>query len=234
MSAGRRRTVIVWVAALCVAVVLVAAASAGSVGIVGDFGSEVTTSQAPEDAPPPDDPTQRATDTPPSPERADDLADWLQDLFAFALFVVALMLTSAVVRMIAQGLAGRLPARQLVLDLEPLPDLEAAREALRRDRQVHDATLEGSDARNSIVACWVRLEETAEEVGVTRGPAETSTELVVRFLHAVDIDPRPVALLAALYQEARFSTHPLPDDALPRARQVLARIHADLDWGAVT
>ncbi|MET0998508.1 MAG: DUF4129 domain-containing protein [Marmoricola sp.] len=234
MSARRRRTVIVSVAALCVAVVLVAAATTGSSVLVGELRSEAPSSQVSDDEPPADEPTDRATDTPPAPERADDLGDWLQDLLAFALLVAALVLTSGALRLLAQGLARRLPAKQLVLDLEPLPDLEAARVALRRDREVHDATLGGSDARNSIVACWVRLEETAAEVGVTRGPAETSTELVVRFLHAVDIDPRPVALLAALYQEARFSTHPLPDDARSRARQALAGIHADLDWGAVT
>lgn len=234
MTASRRRTLIVSVAALGVAVILVAAATTGSPGLVGELPSDEAASQTSGDPPPPDAPTDRAEDEQAPVERARDLGAWLQELLVFALLVVGLVLTSGLLRLLAQGLLRRLPGKQLVLDLEPLPDLEAAREALRRDREDHDAALDGSEVRNSIVACWVRLEETAAEVGVTRLPAETSTELVVRFLHAVDIDPRPVGALAALYQEARFSTHPLPADARARAKQALAGIHATLDWGAVT
>ena len=53
------------------------------------------------------------------------------------------------------------------------------------------------------------MEEAAADAGVARRPAETATELVVRFLHALDLDPRPVAELARLYHEARFSSHPM-------------------------
>lgn len=233
MSASRRRTVIVSVAALCVAVILVAAATTGSSGLVGELRPEAPTSSTSEELPA-DAPSDRATETPSPREQASGLGDWLRDVLVLALLVAAVVLTSVALRVLAQGLARGLAPRQLVLDLDPLPDLDAARDALRRDREAHTATLGGSEPRNSIVACWVLLEETAAEVGVTREPAETSTELVVRFLHAVDIDPRAVALLAALYQEARFSTHPLPADALLRARHALGRIHADLDWGAVT
>ena len=137
-------------------------------------------------------------------------------------------------RLVVLRLARELPDKQLVLDLDPLPDAEAGREAMRRDRELYDAALAGSDVRNGIVACWVLLEETAAEVGVPRLPAETATELVVRFLHTLDVDPRPVATLAKLYHEARFSTHELPADARTRAEQALADIHADLDRRAVT
>jgi len=57
---------------------------------------------------------------------------------------------------------------------------------------------------------------------------------VIRFLHTLDVDPRPVGLLAGLFQEARFSTHPLPADARSRAELALAGIHADLDRSAAT
>lgn len=232
MTASRRRTVIVSVAALGFAVILVAAATTGSSGLLGDNRSEAPSSQT-SDQPPPDAPTDRADDDQPTRDRTSDLGEWVRELLVLALLVAGLVLTSGVLRLLAQGLTRRLPDKQLVLDLEPLPDLDAAREALRRDREDHDAALDGSEVRNSIVACWVRLEEAAAEAGVTRLPAETSTELVVRFLHAVDIDPRPVGALAALYQEARFSSHPLPADARARAKQALAGIHADLDRGAV-
>ena len=67
------------------------------------------------------------------------------------------------------------------------------------------------------------LEETAcGRRASLRLPAETATEFVVRFLHTLDVDPRPVATLAALYHEARFSTHELPADARTRAERRLA------------
>ncbi len=138
------------------------------------------------------------------------------------------------VRLVVQRLSRELPDKQLVLDLDPLPVVEAGREAMRRDRERYDDALAGSDVRNGIVACWVLLEETAAKVGIPRRPAETATELVVRFLHTLDVDPRPVATLAKLYHEARFSTHELPVDARTRAEQALADIHADLDRRAAT
>ena len=137
-------------------------------------------------------------------------------------------------RLVVLRLARELPDKQLVLDLDPLSVAEAGREAMRRDRELYDAALAESDVRNGIVACWVLLEETAAKVGIPRLPAETATELVVRFLHTLDVDPRPVATLAELYHEARFSTHELPADARTRAEQALADIHADLDRSAVT
>ena len=51
---------------------------------------------------------------------------------------------------------------------------------------------------------------------------------MVRFLHLLDIDPRPVAELERLFHEARFSTHPLAPDARARAQGALADIHREL------
>ncbi len=221
-------------AALAVAVVLVAAAGSVPVGLLGELPTEERSVSEPRDAVPvPSTPAEKAHDKEP-PVRVNDLGAWLRDLLVFALLVIGLALASGVLRLLALRLTRRFADTQLVLDLDPLPDVDAVREALHRDRERHRAALAGSDARNGIVACWVLLEETASEVGVPRQPAETSTEFVIRFLHALDVDPRPVGLLAGLYQEARFSTHPLPADARSRAEQALAGIHSDLAWNATT
>ena len=229
MSASRRRTVIVSVAALGVAFMLVLAAERGPSGVVGDMRTNSPTEQTLPDETPPTDSAERADEAPPKSDRVSDLTEWLHELLWFTLLVIGLCVTAAALRALALRLTRELPEKQLVLDLEPLPDVEAGRDALRRDLEKYDAALAGSDVRNGIVACWVLLEETASEVGVTRGPAETSTEFVVRFLHTLDVDPRPVAALSALYQEARFSTHDLPDDARARAEQAVRAIDADLD-----
>ena len=234
MSASSRRTVIVMVAALGVAFIMVLAASTGPDGMVGDLPTSETPVEATQDEPDPAaDPAHGTAKDRPFDETATHLGDWLQDLFYLTLILLGLWVAAGLVRLIVLRLARELPEKQLVLDLDPLPLAEAGREALRRDRGLYDAALAGSDVRNGIVACWVLLEETAANVGIPRLPAETATELVVRFLHTLDVDPRPVARLATLYHEARFSTHELPADARQRAEQALADIHADLDRSAV-
>ena len=235
MTASGRRTVIVWVAALGVAVMLVVAASAGPSGVVGDLGTDAPPAQSAQAEEPVDRPSPDSSeDGPPRRDAATDLGAWLQEVLGFALLLAGLWISVVVLRFVALRLTRQLPEEQLVLDLDPLPDVEAGREAVRRDRDRLDATLAGSDVRNGIVACWVLLEETAAQVGVTRRPAETATEFVVRFLHTLDVDPRPVAALAALFHEARFSTHELPADARLRAESALAGIHADLDRSPAT
>ena len=234
MSASSRRTVIVMVAALGVAFILVLAATTGPDGMVGELPTSETQTEPRQDEPdPPADPAEPTSDDRAFGDGASDLGDWLEDLFYLAVLLVGLWVGAGLVRLIGLRLARELPEKQLVLDLDPLPLAEAGREALRRDRDLFDAALAESDVRNGIVACWVLLEETAANVGIPRLPAETATELVVRFLHTLDVDPRPVASLAGLYHEARFSTHTLPADARARAEQALADIHADLDRSAV-
>jgi hypothetical protein len=112
------------------------------------------------------------------------------------------------------------------VDFEVLP--EQIVDALRRDRSAQqDAVAQGSP-RNGIVACWLRLEETLAEAGVPPDRAETSAEFVVRVLHTLDLDPRPVATLAQLFREARFSDHPVDESARTRARAALEDLHAEL------
>ena len=235
MSASSRRTVIVVVAALGVALVMVLAASTGPDQVIGDRSANDSPARTvPQDPDATSVPVEIGTDKRPFTKLDAGLGDWLRDLFFLALLLLGLWLVAGAVRLIVLRLARELPDKQLVVDLDPLSVAEAGREALRRDRELYDVALADSDVRNGIVACWVLLEETAAKVGIPRLPSETATELVVRFLHTLDIDPRPVAALAKLYHEARFSTHELPADARARAEHALADIHADLDRSAVT
>lgn len=234
MSGSSRRTVIVVVAALGVALVMVLAASTGPEVMMGDRSADDSSIRTvPEEPDATSVPVEIGQDKRPFRMLDTGLGDWLRDLFFLALLLLGLWLVAGAVRLVALRLARDLPDKQLALELDPLSVAEAGREAMRRDRELYDAALAGSDVRNAIVACWVLLEETAAKVGIPRLPAETATELVVRFLHTLDVDPRPVATLAKLYHEARFSSHELPADARTRAEQALADIHADLDRRAV-
>ncbi len=218
-------------AALCVGVVLVLAAATGPTGLVQDSGRDGSATQPTLDADSPAD-DGRSDDVPQSVEHSDEdpaaLGGWVRDVLSVVLLVLLLWVTAGVVRYVAHRVARDLPLEQLVLDLEPLPDVETAREAVRRGGRRYDEVLAASEVRNGIVACWVLLEETATAVGLARGPAETATEFVVRFLHLLDVDPRPVATLAALYHEARFSTHTMPADARTRAQEALDEVRAEV------
>ena len=147
---------------------------------------------------------------------------WLGDLIANAVLLI-------VVAAVVVGLrwvwitAGTRPSRPEEVEFDVLP--ERIVEALRRDRATQlEAVAEGSP-RNGIVACWLRLQEILAGAGVPRDRAETSAEFVVRALHALDLDPRPIAVLAALFREARFSQHPVEEDARARARSALEALH---------
>lgn len=234
MSASRRRTVIVVVAALVVAATLVLAASSGPSRLVRGGPPEtgqVEPSDRQVEAPASESDTTTAGERSAGPE-VTDLGAWIHDLLTFALLGAGLLVVAGLLRAAVVRLLRELPEDRLVLDLAPLPDVEVGREVLRRDRSRHRQALAEGDVRNGIVGCWLLLEEAAAESGVPAEPAETATEFVVRFLHALDVDPRPVAALAHLFHEARFSTHPMGSNARARAETALEAIHRDLDRSA--
>jgi Domain of unknown function (DUF4129) len=227
VTASHRRTVTVVVAALGVAFLLVWAANAGPERVVGER-------QAPSVVDSGERPTSPEPGTEGGDERADDparpgrLGAWVQDLAAFAVIVAGLVVGWLVVRQLFLQIRRRLADERLVVPLDPLPDLGVARAAVERNLHRQREALAGSDVRNGIVACWVLFEEAASEAHVARLPAETATEFVVRFLHILDVDPRPVAELARLFHEARFSSHAMAADARTHAEHALSGVHRDL------
>jgi hypothetical protein len=229
VTASLRRTVTVTVAALGVAFLLVWAATTGPERVVGERHTTSETTQTQQrPASEPDQATQQPGSRDEQPTRGSSLSTWVQDLGTFAVLVAGLLVLGRVLHQLFVHLRRGLPGEQLVLTLEPLPDLDAAREAVKRSQQRQREALGWSDVRNGIVECWVIFEEAAAEANVAKSPAETATEFVVRLLHILDVDPRPVGRLAQLFHEARFSTHPMAADARARAEAALAAIHRDL------
>ncbi len=227
-----RRSVIVTMAALAVAVLLVWSASTGPAGLAEGVSSRTVVDQGPVRTVQP--PQKRETTG--SEQKVGETTSqrlgtglrWLDDLVGIVAFLALLWVLAAVLRGVMNMIESRLPEKQLVVDLDPLPDLEAGRQAVSEDHDRLLDALHASDVRDGIVACWVLLEEAAAAAGVVRRPAETPTEFVVRFLHTLDVDPRPVAQLAGLYREARFSTHPMGADARRQAEDALAAVHEEL------
>lgn len=85
--------------------------------------------------------------------------------------------------------------------------------------------------RNAIVHCWMQLERDASAVGLARRDSETATEYVERVVASSSVDPGPIAELASLYREARFSRHELDDAHRASARFALRGVAAQLSEG---
>ena len=102
--------------------------------------------------------------------------------------------------------------------------------ALLTDRRAaHQARMlrEGSP-REAIIAAWLDLERLVAAAGVPRRPSETSSELVVRVLDDRDVPAAALTDLAALFREARFSTHEPTEALRERAAGDLDAVHAAL------
>lgn len=216
-------------AALGVAFLLVWAASAGPAQVIAQQQTEsVTGNVEPATSSEPESDDVETGDDSKEPRSNHRLGNWAQDLAAFALLVAGLFVAWLVLRQLFLNIRRGLGAERLVVPLHPLPDFEAARAAVERDQGRQREALARSDVRDGIVACWVMFEQAAAEAHVERRPAETASAFVVRFLHLLDVDPRAVGVLAQLFLEARFSSHPMPSDARVRAESALAAIHQDL------
>jgi hypothetical protein len=84
------------------------------------------------------------------------------------------------------------------------------------------------DPRRAIVRAYARMERTCERSGVARDGAEAPLEYVARVLLELEVRPEPVRALTDLFERAKFSAHPLGDDAKHEAIAALEDIRADL------
>jgi hypothetical protein len=118
------------------------------------------------------------------------------------------------------------PPEEVEFDVLAGPRLLA--EEMTRDAEEQRRVLMEGSPRNAIVECWHRFEVQAAGAGLERHPWETSSEFTLRMLDLVAADSHAVAELAALYREARFSTHPLDEATRTQAVADLDAIHAGL------
>mgnify|MGYP000999760249 CR=1 FL=1 len=137
---------------------------------------------------------------------------------------IALTLLLAVVVLAIRANRRRRPAAPPESAREA-PDraLLTDRRAARQARMVR----EGSP-REAIIATWLDLERLVAAAGVPRRPSETSSELVVRVLDDREVPAAALTDLAALFREARFSTHEPTEALRERAAGDLDAVHAAL------
>lgn len=107
---------------------------------------------------------------------------------------------------------------------------EAPDRALLTDRRAarQARMLRKGSPREAIIATWLDLERLVAAAGVPRRPSETSSELVVRVLDDREVPAAALTDLAALFREARFSTHEPTEALRERAAGDLDAVHAAL------
>lgn len=108
---------------------------------------------------------------------------------------------------------------EIVAEPEPEPDrlltgIELALQVLDEQREPADA----------IVRAWMGLEETAQESGIVRRPAETPTEFTSGLLRKAFADDRAIQTLLRLYLRARFGDHPVTSDEVAAVREALGEL----------
>jgi len=157
---------------------------------------------------------------------------WLGELVEAGLLLGAGLLLWWGARVVRDRVLDRDEPTRIAAEFDVVPGPEAVAERVSGDREQHLERLAEGTPRNGIVRCWVLFEEGARDLGVGPAETETSTEFLTRFLHLVDVDPRPAGELARLYHEARFSTHELTEAHRDAARRALLGLHHDL--GAAT
>jgi hypothetical protein len=108
---------------------------------------------------------------------------------------------------------------------------EAARRAVDR---AMEPLRDPSDARAAVIEAYALMEQVLAEEQLGRRSPEAPREYLGRVLRERDIPERPLTTLTALFEEARFSLHPIPDSARSRALSELedARVAlAEIDRG---
>jgi Domain of unknown function (DUF4129) len=111
------------------------------------------------------------------------------------------------------------------VSLEDDDDSAVLQAALRAGRA---ALASLTEDRQAIIACYAAMERSLAGAGAAREIAETPDELLARASGAGLLHGDPPATLTALFYQARFSSHAVPNGARATALRCLDAIEADL------
>ena len=174
-------------------------------------------------------PTEAPPEVPPEGETRFRLPwsviEWL--LLGVLLLAAIAILVALWPQLKARLRSRRAPRRPQPIDPTPDDLIRQVSSVLRTMSQVADGQI-----RDGVILCWRRLEQAAEAAGLRRSAAETSSDLAGRLLASMPLSEAPLNRLAALYREARFSSHPIPAEAVAQARADLAQLRSELESAA--
>ncbi|XVV13631.1 DUF4129 domain-containing protein [Actinoplanes sp. CA-131856] len=166
--------------------------------------------------------------TPPEPEPARGLPDWVGTVALVVVGIIAAVLVGLVVWALIRdrrAKKGKNPKKRNRKSDQPrtAEELVAALDAGLEELSDTDR-----DPRRAVIACWVRLEQAAAAAGTPRHPGDSPTDLVGRLLNEQQVDAAVLAALLEVYRQARYATHTVDDQMRHQAREALQRLRADL------
>ncbi|MFI7008561.1 DUF4129 domain-containing protein [Streptomyces sp. NPDC050145] len=143
-------------------------------------------------------------------------------------FLLTMLGTAALVVLIVYVLR-RLRASGPVPPPLPAPAADADRELLLTAvGSGRRALAEGDDARAAVIACYAAMEEALSASGVGRRASDSPADLLARATGAGLLTGPSAHRLAALFREARYSSHPMDDTRRAAAVAALEEIAAVL------
>jgi hypothetical protein len=82
--------------------------------------------------------------------------------------------------------------------------------------------------RRAVIAAYGAMQRTLGDRGVLRAPAEAPREYLERALLASRASERDVTTLTGLFEEARYSVHPIPERMRDAALAALRALQAEV------
>ncbi len=85
-----------------------------------------------------------------------------------------------------------------------------------------------TDLRRAVIACYARMERALAVAGVRREPFEAPFEYLERVLRRLRASADAARQLTGLFEEAKFSLHPVGEPMRDRAVSALVRLREEL------
>ncbi len=136
--------------------------------------------------------------------------------------------TVLVIVLVAIVFGGLLLARRRVSPADEPSERKAAREAVEAAIGALDAS---TDPRSAVIAAYGAMQRTLAAHGVARSRAEAPREYLRRVLEVMSGSDRDARTLTGLFEEARFSKHPIPEHVRELALSALSSMRARLRMG---
>jgi hypothetical protein len=86
-----------------------------------------------------------------------------------------------------------------------------------------------ADPRAAVLAAYARMESALADAGLARRDSEAPREYLARLEGALGTVRAPAVRLTALFERARFSTHPIGEDGRREAVDALGLLRAELE-----
>ncbi|GAB3139542.1 hypothetical protein GCM10027290_08900 [Micromonospora sonneratiae] len=157
-----------------------------------------------------------------------DLVDLVTTVAGWLCVAVGVVLGGLLVRLVVRDLMRRRANRSSAPG-RPSGAATAQEVVDALDAGLVELSDSDTDPRRAVIACWVRLEQTAAAAGLPRQVGDTPTDLVSRLLRArASVSADVLAEFAHVYREARYATRVVDERMRGQARSALQRLRAEL------